>query len=115
VVVLKQGKHLTEREAENERRKEKGLPPLLDPALPSKQTSDDLSSSKNESIAKTKIQAPSLSFSSSKSGPSKATTGKRKALGDADEGKSDAKSKKVTKKKAKTAGKSLLSFGDDEP
>jgi hypothetical protein len=93
---------------------ERGLPPLPDPnAINSKASGE---SSKAASTPKQKAQTPSLSFSSSKGG-SKPTTGKRKAIGDAgaDEDKgADTKSKKVLKK-AKKAGKTLLSFGDDEP
>ncbi|KAG6827617.1 hypothetical protein H0H92_011074 [Tricholoma furcatifolium] len=113
VVVLKEGKHLTAHEAENIRRKEKGLPPLADPNTP-KEDSDSkaTSSTTKESTSsgrKSKSVAGSLSFSSSK-GNAKTTTNKRKAIGDI-EGveKNDAPSKK----KAKKTSKKLLSFGDD--
>jgi len=132
VVVLREGKHLTEKEAENERRKgelwnaifvadqrvlmpwihsERGLAPLPDLKKLSSKQLEDATSSKTAS--KPKAQTPSLSFSSSKSG-SKAITGKRKAIGDVDGDADDAKSNKGSKKKAKKAGKTLLSFGDDE-
>jgi hypothetical protein len=94
---------------------ERGLPPLPDPkAIPSKSL-EEATSSKNPA-PKPKTQTPSLSFSSK--GGSKTTTGKRKAIiGDADpeEDKPGAKKGSQQKKKAKKAGKTLLSFGDDEP
>ncbi|KAF8442178.1 hypothetical protein L210DRAFT_814428, partial [Boletus edulis BED1] len=62
VVVLKAGKHLTEREAENERRKEKGLPPL--PASDGESTKQDNKEQLSKDSAKPKQAAPSLSFSS---------------------------------------------------
>ncbi|KAJ3899198.1 hypothetical protein F5879DRAFT_530244 [Lentinula edodes] len=66
VVVLKAGKHLSEREAENERRKEKGLPPLPDPDK-LQPTSSSASLKTNSNIksqsAKDK-ESKSLSFSS---------------------------------------------------
>ncbi|KIJ62879.1 hypothetical protein HYDPIDRAFT_93781 [Hydnomerulius pinastri MD-312] len=114
VVVLKAGKHLTEREVENERRKEKGLPPLP--------TSDDKVSKpgdeKQTSIdvpAKSSQKAASLSFSSSKA-KSSSTSSKLKrriVTGDDDSGPESDKAKKVPKKKSKREGKSLLSFGED--
>ncbi|KAF8556547.1 hypothetical protein OG21DRAFT_1394051, partial [Imleria badia] len=63
VVVLKAGKHLTEREAENERRKEKGLPPL--PISDGESTKPDNKKLPSKGAAKSKQAAPSLSFSSS--------------------------------------------------
>jgi len=112
VVVLKEGKHLTEREAENVRRKEKGLKPL-DEANLGQSLSNDANepTSNTESAPKAKLQTPALSFSSSKSGlkPSK---GKRKAVGDLDDG-IGTKSRMVTGKKGKKSSKALLSFGDD--
>ncbi|KIM84988.1 hypothetical protein PILCRDRAFT_5990 [Piloderma croceum F 1598] len=118
VVVLREGKHLTEREAENVRRKERGLPPLPDPkAIPSKLLEE---ANTSNPTPKPKTQTPSLSFSSSKDGSSKTTSGKRKAIGDADAEEDKPGTKKGSqqqqkKKKAKKAGKTLLSFGDDEP
>jgi len=116
VAVLRQGKHLTEREVENERRKERGLAPLPDSTVPALQTNNDersVSEKVKEAAAK-KAAAHSLSFSSGTSkGGSKSAAGKRKALGDAahdDQGGSG----KAKKKKVK-GGKALLSFGDDEP
>jgi len=130
VVVLKAGKHLTEREAENVRRKEKGLPPLPEPkvsdnavAVDSKNVSQ--SSSSKEPTSSSTSGSQGLSFSSSKS--SIKLNNKRKAIGQLDELKdgvmkasSDdkAKSKNSQKgsasmKKAKKSNKTLLSFGDD--
>jgi len=132
VVVLKAGKHLTEREAENVRRKEKGLPPLPEPkvsdnaaAVDSKNVSQSSSSSK-EPTSNSKSSSQGLSFSSSSKSSVKSNN-KRKAIGQLDELKdgvmkasSDdkAKSKNSQKgsasmKKAKKSNKTLLSFADD--
>ncbi|KAF7977048.1 hypothetical protein HWV62_4569 [Athelia sp. TMB] len=116
VVVLRQGKHLTEREAENERRKERGLAPLPDPTAPVPQPNKDATSlsEKVKEGASKKAAGPSLSFSSGTSkGSSKSTAGKRKAIGEADP--EDKNGSGKTKKKKVKGGKSLLSFGDDEP
>ncbi|KAF9064583.1 hypothetical protein BDP27DRAFT_1367078 [Rhodocollybia butyracea] len=122
VVVLKAGKHLSEREAENERRKEKGLPSLPDPNHPDE-------SPTTASASKEKSTIKSLSFSSGKpSAKSKASNDfnalKRKVLSGGDDsddsqsgkaakegkGRGDGGSKMKKKKKQK---KTLLSFGDD--
>ncbi|KAH9015264.1 hypothetical protein EDB83DRAFT_2440164, partial [Lactarius deliciosus] len=81
VVVLKEGKHLSEREAQNEKRRAKGLPPLPDPAAaaPQPSSSGDAKDSKKKS---TKEEAKGLSFSSRPSSSTKPTTAKRKAVGD---------------------------------
>ncbi|RDB26100.1 hypothetical protein Hypma_006407 [Hypsizygus marmoreus] len=113
VVVLKEGKHLTEREAENVRRKEKGLPPLpevVDAVAAASNKASAPSSKERENI--TQNQASGLSFSSSKRG-FKSSTGKRKAVGDPDDPKEKKAANGSTKKKAKKASKTLLSFGDD--
>jgi len=111
-VVLKAGKHLTEREAENERRKEKGLPPIPEPVDPPSNATQVVPPEKG----KLKEKAPSLSFSSSRGRmkSSKLSTGKRKVIGDTEDGESKDTVEKPTKKKSKKAGKSLLSFGDGE-
>ncbi|KAI0636262.1 hypothetical protein C8Q77DRAFT_1216677 [Trametes polyzona] len=113
VVVLKEGKHLSEREAENERRKAKGLPPLAEASEESKSTDGPAKAS--SSAAPKQSSAPQgLSFSSGAS--SKGKSSKRKAVGD---GRDDAASEKLqatvkgSKKKAKKQDKKLLSFGDD--
>ncbi|KAL0571659.1 hypothetical protein V5O48_010299 [Marasmius crinis-equi] len=120
VVVLREGKHLTEREAENVRRKEKGLPPLPDMKEESSEDKESEPSSKKDAKGKTKAPAPSLSFSSAKSTSNKSF--KRKVLGgDSDDDKdSDKKGKPAgkdkkepPKKKSKKSTKTLLSFGDD--
>ncbi|KAJ6503239.1 hypothetical protein C8R47DRAFT_1105262 [Mycena vitilis] len=109
VVVLREGKHLTEREAENVRRQERGLPPLPDPVestskLPPESELKDKASSKAKAPA-----APSLSFSSAKNG-FKAGAAKRKA---ALIGSKGDKAESQPKKKHKKESKTLLSFGDD--
>ncbi|KAF8896543.1 hypothetical protein BD779DRAFT_593044 [Infundibulicybe gibba] len=109
VVVLREGKHLTEREAENVRRREKGLPPLPDSSAPAEQTPP--APPGGAPATGTKTPAPSLSFSSSKEGIKK-PLGKRKAVGDP-EGDKDLSGKKGLKKKPKKESKKLLSFGDD--
>ncbi|KIY47414.1 hypothetical protein FISHEDRAFT_66121 [Fistulina hepatica ATCC 64428] len=101
VVVLKEGKHLTEREAENVRRAEKGLSPLPDE---DQTASTSLSTDRPFEMA-TLQSKPTLSFSTkapTKSDPLASL--KRKASGDP-----EAK-KKHKSKKTKTG---LLSFGDE--
>jgi hypothetical protein len=126
VVVLKEGKHLTEREAENERRKgacprqiqtfvltrllEKGLPPLPDTdKTVESDIKDDVKSDVNSS--KKDKEAGSLSFSSGGPRAQQSNKLKRKIVGDVDG--SDESTKKVSKKKSKKAGKGPLSFGED--
>ncbi|KAG2107149.1 uncharacterized protein F5147DRAFT_697811 [Suillus discolor] len=112
VVVLKEGKHLTEREAENERRKEKGLPPLPDPNMKvENDTKDDAKSDMNSSKKKQKEAAVTLSFSSSGAKVQQSNKLKRKVVGDLDG--SDEGSKKASKKKSKKTRKGPLSFGED--
>jgi len=111
VVVLKQGKHLTEQEAENVRRKEKGLPSLTGPGEDGMAKTRSDSALPNRDTAKgAKTTGPSLSFSSSKGGY-KSSSKKRKVVGDSDDGKS--REQTPAKKKPKKASKVLLSFGDD--
>lgn len=112
VVVLKKGKHLTEREAENERRKEKGLPLL--PDLSKKienDTKDDAKSEMNSSKKKRKDATLTLSFSSSGAKAQQSNKLKRKVVGDLDG--SDEDTKKASKKKSKKTLKGPLSFGED--
>lgn len=131
VVVLKAGKHLTEREAENERRKglvvaclvvsrlrshvcgiEKGLPPL--PASDDESTKQD-KEQPVKGASKSKLAGSSLSFSSSnaKSSTSSNKLKRRVITEGEDSGNEDDKAKKAPKKKSKREGKSLLSFGED--
>ena len=125
IVVLREGKHLSEKEVENERRKgafvlrsritynlnsvlAKGLPPLPeDDAKSSAADANASSKSKKESAEK---QAQSLSFGSI---GSKAKSHKRKAVGDGRDESPSEKPAKTTKKKPKKAEKKLLSFGDE--
>ncbi|KAJ8584854.1 hypothetical protein M405DRAFT_436974 [Rhizopogon salebrosus TDB-379] len=108
VVVLKEGKHLTEREAENERRK--GLSPLPDTdKTVESDIKDDVKSDVNSS--KKDKEAGSLSFSSGGPRAQQFNKLKRKIVGDVDG--SDESTKKVSKKKSKKAGKGPLSFGED--
>ncbi|KAG2031264.1 hypothetical protein BDR03DRAFT_936423 [Suillus americanus] len=112
VVVLKEGKHLTEREAENERRKEKGLPPLPDPNKKvENDTKDDAKSDMNSSKKKEKEATVTLSFSSSGAKAQHSNKLKRKVVGDLDG--SDEGTKKASKKKSKKTRKGPLSFGED--
>ncbi|KIJ96489.1 hypothetical protein K443DRAFT_282933 [Laccaria amethystina LaAM-08-1] len=111
VVVLRKGKHLTEREAENVRRSEKGLPPLPDPQDVVAKLGA-AGPSKDSATAKPQLQG--LSFSSSSR--SKTSTGKRKAVGQPEEekeGKGNRDKKDSVKKKAKKLSKTLLSFDDE--
>jgi len=115
VVVLKEGKHLSQADVEREKRMAKGLPPLEDNDTPSQFPSD-----------KSKPPKPptqSLSFSSSsakgkKPGPTTSSSklaGKRKVIGDDTSNSNDVKDKAggKSKKKPKKESKSLVSFGDD--
>ncbi|KAH9985119.1 hypothetical protein BJV77DRAFT_137327 [Russula vinacea] len=115
VVVLKEGKHLSAREVENEKRKAKGLPPLPDPSASA--SGDAKESKAKKPDAKEKI---SLSFSSSASSgsPSKSRPmmAKRKAVGsgrgeDGGEGSGGDPASKV--KKVKKKPRVGLSFADD--
>ncbi|GBE88539.1 hypothetical protein SCP_1303550 [Sparassis crispa] len=111
VVVLKEGKHLTEREVENEKRKAKGLPPLSEPE-PKVVEASSSTSKADSKFAQSEMQSQPLSFSSSKTS---AKPHKRKAVGD---GRNDApaheKAVKSSKKKPKKVEKKLLSFGDGD-
>ncbi|CAK5280328.1 unnamed protein product, partial [Mycena citricolor] len=111
VVVLREGKHLTEREAENVRRQERGLAPLPDPSEPSSSSKSDLGPKEDgdKSNQKVKAPAPSLSFSSTKNG-FKTGAAKRKANALASKAEDHQPKKKKHKKDAK---KTLLSFGDE--
>ncbi|KAG5636182.1 hypothetical protein H0H81_008888 [Sphagnurus paluster] len=112
VVVLREGKHLTAHEAENVRRKEKGLPPLPDSAnIASSSKESDPNTQPKESVKDTK-SGTGLSFSSSK-GKNKTTGNKRKAIGEIVDTRTSKISNSPIKKKAKKERKTLLSFGDD--
>ncbi|KAF8969111.1 hypothetical protein BDZ97DRAFT_1796069 [Flammula alnicola] len=118
VVVLKEGKHLTEREAENIRRAEKGLPPLPEPKSGENASDAKDDKPKESTSSSSKSASQGLSFSSS-SKPSTFGSNKRKAVGQLDDlklkidEKSKDKSSKHSSKKAKKTSKTLLSFGDD--
>uniref|UniRef100_A0A0W0EXI4 DUF4604 domain-containing protein n=1 Tax=Moniliophthora roreri TaxID=221103 RepID=A0A0W0EXI4_MONRR len=131
VVVLKEGKHLTEREVENIRRKgsftllmfcvdisnchfeEKGLLPLPEPSGNASEESKPESSSTKNETKKPPKEKLSLSFSSAKASSGKSF--KRKVLGgDSEDEKDKEKAKKPAKKKSKKKNtKTLLSFSDD--
>ncbi|KAH8802028.1 hypothetical protein DL96DRAFT_775484 [Flagelloscypha sp. PMI_526] len=120
IVVLKEGKHLSEKEAEDIRRKEKGLGPLA--------SSETAVPELNPSRTKTKKlrePPPTLSFSSGKSQASTNSSSlhdsalasaikKRKRAIAADEEHEDTNLKKQKKnKRPKKEKKTLLSFGDE--
>ncbi|KAI0316736.1 hypothetical protein OF83DRAFT_1059853 [Amylostereum chailletii] len=107
VVVLKEGKHLSAREVENEKRKARGLSPIPDPMSSVSNATQELRVEPKKP-ADTK-QKNSLSFSS---GRTSTKSAKRKAVGDAlDDDKLDASAKKT--KKTKKTPKVALSFADD--
>ncbi|KAF7436590.1 hypothetical protein PC9H_003423 [Pleurotus ostreatus] len=113
VVVLKEGKHLTEREAENIRRKEKGLPPLKED-IPNIPTDSNEESSSSTPSAKPKTTTQSLSFSTKKQGSSiKDLSTSLKRKGGSQAGSSSDTTKESGGKKKKKQKKTLLSFGDD--
>ncbi|KAH9838546.1 uncharacterized protein C8Q71DRAFT_535533 [Rhodofomes roseus] len=108
VVVLREGKHLSEREVENEKRKAKGLSPLPDIVEGEAEAPASGSTSQKDSAEK---QAHSRSFGSI---GLKTKSTKRKAVGDArDDEPPTGKPTKGMKKKPKKAEKKLLSFGDE--
>ncbi|KAA1467132.1 hypothetical protein DENSPDRAFT_862843 [Dentipellis sp. KUC8613] len=114
IVVLREGKHLSQREVENEKRKAKGLPPLPEPQeLPSKPESSSTSTPAQKPAKEEKKEQYGLSFSSGSG--AKKSSGKRKAVGQPDDDEQDGPSdkKKSSKKKGKKAPKTLLSFSDD--
>ncbi|RPD61035.1 hypothetical protein L226DRAFT_54929 [Lentinus tigrinus ALCF2SS1-7] len=111
VVVLKEGKHLTEREAENERRKAKGLSPLPEPEAEEASNNGTLEKEGTSLQAKAgKQQAPSVTMGAA----TKGKNAKRKAVGDGrDDANKPEPAVKGTKKKAKKQEKKLLSFDAD--
>ncbi|KAI9066341.1 hypothetical protein FKP32DRAFT_1589863 [Trametes sanguinea] len=113
VVVLKEGKHLTEHEAENERRRAKGLSPLPEPSAEGAKVGADPVQDKQPGAQKQSTAPQGLSFSSGAA--AKGKNSKRKAVGDGrdDEGAKPQLPAKGSKKKAKKQDKKLLSFDDD--
>ncbi|KAH9847537.1 hypothetical protein C2E23DRAFT_741583 [Lenzites betulinus] len=114
VVVLRQGKHLTEWEAENERRKAKGLPPLPEPSAADTKSKEDPQKAGSSATAPKQSSTQGLSFSSGAG--AKGKNAKRKAVGDGRDDAADPKPQttaKGSKKKAKKQDKKLLSFGDE--
>ncbi|KAG8886771.1 tRNA (guanine-N(7)-)-methyltransferase (tRNA(m7G46)-methyltransferase) [Tulasnella sp. 403] len=114
VVVLKEGKHLTVEEVENEKRKAKGLPPLAKNTLGQ---GDAPASSSSSVPGKSAEKANTgLSFSSNKNSNEK--TKKRKVIdGDREGDSSSAKPSIAATKKSKRSkkeSKGLLSFGDGD-
>ncbi|KAI4522487.1 hypothetical protein K525DRAFT_268846 [Schizophyllum commune Loenen D] len=123
IVVLREGKHLSAREVENEKRREKGLPPLPETIdAPETEGTDEA----KPDDSKSKTDRPSLSFSTSK--PDRfvdlkaQSLGKRKIRVSADDEDSEPKSAPGKKDKEKATGKpkkpkkqkkALLSFGED--
>lgn len=132
VVVLKEGKHLSEREVQNEKRKgeseprrllshshkvcctilAKGLPPLPDHAVatPHPESLGDAKDPKKKTTKQEK-DTKGLSFSSRPSSSTKPPTSKRKAVGDGrGEGSHDSAPAPKAKMKKPKVG---LSFADD--
>lgn len=92
---------------------EKGLPPL--PSSDDESTKQDNKKQPSKGAAKSKQDAPSLSFSSShaKSSTSSNKLKRRIVTEGEDSGNEGDKVRKAPKKKSKREGKSLLSFGED--
>ncbi|KAI1797415.1 hypothetical protein LXA43DRAFT_878433 [Ganoderma leucocontextum] len=108
IVVLREGKHLSERDVENEKRKAKGLPPLPDPAEASVTKKESAKGSTSAEPKAPKQQG--LSFGASV----KPKGAKRKAVGDGrDDAEKPESTVKPTKKKTKKQDKKLLSFDED--
>ncbi|KAH9945203.1 uncharacterized protein BXZ73DRAFT_73387 [Epithele typhae] len=106
IVVLKEGKHLSRREVENEKRKAKGLPPLPEHDEKDEKTKEEKPKQKDATNAITQ----GLSFSS---GGAKGKGTKRKAVGDGRDEAVKPESSKGGKKKSKKQDKKLLSFDED--
>ncbi|KAF8532299.1 hypothetical protein JB92DRAFT_3138459 [Gautieria morchelliformis] len=107
VVVLKEGKHLTELEVKNERRKAQGLPPLP----PESESSEPLKEPTPGEASKKLTDAPSgLSFSSKKNKEGGTTGSKRKAP----DGSSKSEDVRQNPKKSRKSKKGLLSFDRDD-
>jgi len=115
VIVLKEGKHLSSLEVENEKRRARGLPPLKDVEEDRADSKGTVSAAPSNAPKETKVNA--LSFSSTKPTGSSAPSGsrKRKIVGDALEDAASSghftKADKKNKKKLKKSG-ALLSFDD---
>ncbi len=127
VVVLKEGKHLSAREVENEKRKgeivrscfvsqpykdlrttlAEGLPPLSDPAAAAQPSLSSGDANDSKKTTKQEKGVKGLSFSSGPSSSTKSTTAKRKAVGDGSH--VGAPTPKSKTKKPKVG----LSFADD--
>ncbi|KAF8526228.1 hypothetical protein BU17DRAFT_40734 [Hysterangium stoloniferum] len=106
VVVLKEGKHLTAREAENEKRKAQGLAPLA----PEPDMSDADAPTKTQASTTTakSTESGGLSFSSSKRNKADKPSGLKRKAGHNDNSQ-DAKQNPKTKKPKKSQ-KGSLSF-----
>ncbi|PIL29833.1 hypothetical protein GSI_08040 [Ganoderma sinense ZZ0214-1] len=107
IVVLKEGKHLSERDVENEKRRANGLPPLPDPAENPSKNEPAKGSTSAESKA---LKQQGLSFGAAV----KPKGSKRKAVGDGrDDAEKPESAAKPAKRKAKKQDKKLLSFDED--
>jgi len=121
VVVLKEGKHLTEREAENERRKARGLSPLpLEVSTSQDNETKDSTDGKDIKSSSSKVNHPSMPKSAVQIGAKMGGASKRKApVGAREDDHGDGvKEEGPPKKKKKIKGqkgavKGLLSFGED--
>ncbi|TCD64050.1 hypothetical protein EIP91_004599 [Steccherinum ochraceum] len=113
IVVVREGKHLSGREVENEKRKAKGLPPLPEHDPKDAPGSGDDDGSANPKASSKPQKQQSLSFSSG--GSKSAGNKKRKAVGDGESNEQDSGKKKKgsSTKKPKKAEKKLLSFDED--
>ncbi|KAN0138789.1 protein of unknown function (DUF4604) domain containing protein [Lactarius tabidus] len=111
VVVLKEGKHLSAREVQNEKRKAKGLPPISDHAAATPHTESSGDAKDPKKTTKQEKETKGLSFSSRPPSSTKPMTTKRKAVGDGrGEGShNSAPAPKAKMKKPKVG----LSFADD--
>lgn len=130
IIVLREGKHLSEREVEIIKRKEKGLPPLPETTDTAQGTHDVCASEKLKDATKpASSKSKGLSFSSEKT--TTKTSSKRKAISQLDSDNDNdssvqmsneklkskfekEKERKVQlKKRPKKESRKLLSFGDD--
>lgn len=113
VVVLKEGKHLSAWEVENERRKAKGLSLLPDPSAPAAEVPSGDSKDQKSTKKQDAKEKKNLSFSSGPSSSSRPMTTKRKAVGDEDDSESRVGGSALRVKTKKKKPKVGLSFADD--
>ncbi|EJD42601.1 hypothetical protein AURDEDRAFT_152833 [Auricularia subglabra TFB-10046 SS5] len=119
VIVLKEGKHLTKEEAENEKRIAQGLPPLPINKAPADDANEHQTQSQRKDHQKSNRRnqaSNSMAFGTSSRKDDELSAAKRRAAAigsDDDGGVGEVPATKKAKTKAKKLEKKLLSFDDD--